>query len=350
MVRTRRDLRWWAALLAGLAGAVNLGRAGEPVGGGPVVVTTLPHPAEETAPFAPLLPLPEPPACNLEDCNGPILLGDPLLDPPCFPPGWFTAAEVSIVQPSLHGHLAGTIPLVFGLIHQPILLPFGDLSWTGSPRVELGYRFPQGFGELLLSYRFLYSDGCNGPVNVGLVEDACLYSKVNLNVLDLDYASHEWSLGPCWDMKWQVGVRLADLCIQTAATNPVIQQWADSRFIGAGPHLALGLTRWLPWCRLGLFTRLEGSAVFGRVSQNFEEVIQFFGLPLLDGSSSQNQSQAVPTLRVQSGVRWLAPWCGDRLHFAGGYEFEEWWFVGRAQHSRADLMMQGLFLRCEWNF
>ena len=38
-----------------------------------------------------------------------------------------------------------------------VQLPAGTLDWAAVPRVELGYRLPEGFGEIALAYRFLGS-------------------------------------------------------------------------------------------------------------------------------------------------------------------------------------------------
>ena len=34
-----------------------------------------------------------------------------------------------------------------------------QLDWTVSPRFELGYRLPSGFGELDVAFRFLMTQG-----------------------------------------------------------------------------------------------------------------------------------------------------------------------------------------------
>ena len=34
-----------------------------------------------------------------------------------------------------------------------------SLDWTGAPQLEAGYRFAQGFGEFLVAYRFLTTEG-----------------------------------------------------------------------------------------------------------------------------------------------------------------------------------------------
>ena len=38
-----------------------------------------------------------------------------------------------------------------------VQLPGATLDWAAVPRVELGYRLPDGFGEIALAYRFLGS-------------------------------------------------------------------------------------------------------------------------------------------------------------------------------------------------
>ena len=40
-----------------------------------------------------------------------------------------------------------------------VSVPMAELNWTVSPRFELGYRLPSGFGEVDVAYRFLLAEG-----------------------------------------------------------------------------------------------------------------------------------------------------------------------------------------------
>ena len=72
------------------------------------------------------------------------------------------------------------------------------LDWTVSPRFEVGYRLPSGFGEVDVAYRFLLAEGSGSTTDPIAAPDAtaALTSHLNINVGDVDYASRETSLGP----------------------------------------------------------------------------------------------------------------------------------------------------------
>src|SRR5262245_25681946 len=76
---------------------------------------------------------------------------------PADPPGWFGAVTLGVVRPHLSGNLIGG----FGL-------PFASLDWTVLPRVEVGYRLPDGAGDLRLGYQFLSASGSDQSVLGGL--------------------------------------------------------------------------------------------------------------------------------------------------------------------------------------
>ena len=73
-----------------------------------------------------------------------------------------------------------------------------------------------------------------------------------MNVGDVDYASHETSLGPNWLMKWRIGLRLAGLSFDSEAVEPLAAAAAGSGiflrsiendYFGVGPHAGLELRR-----------------------------------------------------------------------------------------------------------
>lgn len=323
----------------------------------PVVVTTLPHPPLPPAavpvdpvPPAPLCPA-GPPACApYEDCNGPLLVGDPLLDPPGAPhPGWFTAVEVGLIAPHIKDRLVAGVNLgdqFTDVVH----LPSAELDWVASPRVELGYRCAQGFGEFLISYRSIVSEGRCTITGFDLFGDGALRTRLNVNVLDLDYSSREFSLGPWWDMKWQVGARLAGVFFDSRAEGAILAQRTSNSYIGAGPHAGMDLWRRLPVYGLALFGRLEGAVLLGHLSQEFEESFGVGDFFLLGGATQQRTTQGVPVARLQAGLSWTPSWYDRCLRLAAGYELEQWWNLGTLNDSRAELTGQGAFVRFEWNF
>lgn len=330
----------------------------------PVPVTGGPPPALESSPplppghFAPVLPPtpvpppppPAPPACApYEDNNGPLLVGDPLLDRPDFPPpGWFFAAEIDLVGAHIKNRLTASV--AFDTFTDQVHLPTAQLDGAGAPLLEIGCRLPQGFGEFLLSYRSVVTEGIDGIPIYDVLGDGILKSRLNVNVINLDYSSREFSLGGHWDMKWKVGVKLASIYFDSEAVGLFMEQRTSNDFRGIGPHVGLDLRRWLDSPGVALFARVEGASLVGQVRQSFEETFTFDDGSMIGAATLQEKTQAVPYLNVQVGVGWTLSSNHHWLRFATGYEFEQWWYLGQINDSKAELTVQGVFFRGEWAF
>jgi hypothetical protein len=301
-----------------------------------------------------LLPPPPPVTPPLyapyQDNNGPLLRGDPLLDPGKAAPGLFSALELSVLAPHIKNRVSGTVT-VDGFEPDRIHLPTSELDWTGSPRLELGYRFPEGLGELLVSYKLLVTEGTARLAEFDLDgNDGFLKSRLNLNSIDIDYASREFSLEPRWDMKWRVGVRVAAIFFDARAEGTFIEQRASNDFVGAGPHAGLDLTRRLDWPGWSFFGRVEAAEVFGRIHQSFEEALFIPDQGNFGAASDIRHTQAAPVVSFQVGLSWVPCWYRYPGRFTFGYVFEQWWDIGRAGDSNANLTDQGIFFRGEWMF
>jgi hypothetical protein len=275
------------------------------------------------------------------------------------PPGWYAAIEMDVVKPHIKNRLVA--PVTVAGFTSPFGLATAELAWTVAPRFELGYRLPDELGEFVVSYRFLVSEGCLCEC---WEDDLVSYhdrlkSRLDLNVIDLNYAHREYGLGPAWDMKWRIGVRLANLFFDSRRTIQFTDLETDfafqvgervsNYFFAAGPHVGLDLWRRFGGSGLAAFGRVEGALVVGRINQGFEETFAFSDFLAVGGATSVHQTQAIPTLNVQAGLGWLPsrwPW----LRFTAGYQYEHWWYVGQAGDSSAELWDQGVFLRAEYKY
>ena len=295
-------------------------------------------------------PVMQPYYAPYQDENGPLLRGDPLLDrPQSPPPGWFLALELDVLGPHIKNRLQAPVT-IDDLAPNIVHLPTAELDWTGSPRFELGYRLPAGLGEFLVSYRFLVTEGTDTLFGFDPEGgDASIKSHLNVNVVDFDYSSREYSLDPHWDMKWKVGVRLATVFFDSLAEGVFVEERTSNHFVGAGPHVGLDLWRSLDVPGLGFFGRLEAAAPIGQISQGFEETIMSDDGTVLGAATTVHRTQAVPTLTLQAGLSWTPRW-HSRSRFAVGYEFERWWYIGDAGDSHAELTTQGIFFRGEFAY
>jgi hypothetical protein len=358
------------AALAGLSAAAGVYAQAPALPPGPVPVApnapgvtppVTPAPqAPVLGPPAPACPGPQvlpagpppgpPPYIPFQDRNGPLLRGEPLLEG-CDQPGWFGAVDIAVVAPHIKNSLVApvTIPGASGPRTVIVHVPQAELDWTGAPRFEVGYRLPEGFGEFLVSYRLLVSEGTDSIPNFDVLGPATLKSRLNLNVVDLDYASREFSLAPLWDMKWQAGVRIASIFFDSRADGQVKEERTSNDFVGAGPHIGLELARHFDVPGLSAFARLDYGLILGGITQNFEETFSVGGTPVLGGATKEHGTQAVDHLTFETGLSYAPP---DLHHarFSVGYFFEEWWYLGQIDISRGQLIDQGVFFRSEFNF
>jgi hypothetical protein len=314
--------------------------------------------AVDAVPVSPLLPPPAGPPPNVP---GPYFEHDPLLDPAQLPqPGWFADADVALLFTHIEreSFLAGT-PVGFvsttpaaligaksGLNGVPAAyVPQAHLDAAISPRFQFGYRLPAGFGEIALSYRFMSMTGDQEFIN----NDGAghLHGRFDLQVADLEYGSHELSLWTWADMRWNVGIRFATLFFDDNLSTPgglapggdnVVDQRFSNHYYGFGPKWGLQLAGCLYEQELSWLVKLDGSFLFGRISQRYAET-----------SPSGNHaffttSMVAPTLNVQAGLHWRA---GDGLDLFGGYQFEYWWDTARipAIDSRGEFYDQGVVVR-----
>jgi hypothetical protein len=279
-----------------------------------------------------------------------------LLNPPELPqPGWFANVEAEILKPHLKNKTTNTVQIG---AHNPdtVALPSAALDWTVSPRFEVGYELASGCGEISLAYRFLTTQG-NGSV-VGADALAALKSRLDLNIIDLDYASREFSLWPHCDMKWRFGGRYAYLYLDSRADEPfaaaaagsgVFEQRSSNSFVGFGPHTGVELAQRFEGTGLSLFGSIDGWISLGRIRQGFFETSTTAGLT---GETRVSSSQAVPSLNGQAGLKWQPPNYQNARFFLG-YQYEYWWDVGRfssTPNSRGELWDQGVLLRAEFNY
>jgi hypothetical protein len=277
-----------------------------------------------------------------------------LLNPPGWQPGWFAGIEVGILKPHIKNHLLEPV-VVTPAFTDGVYVPVAPLDWAGSPRVQLGYRFDQGFGEVRLAYQSLVSDGTATIPNYDLFGDGRLKSRLNVNMVDLDYAGERVPFGriddPTATLQWSVGARLATVFFDSRAQGNLLGQRVSNNFVGAGPFV--GLDQFIPLfhcTEFGLYSRVQGALAIGSTRQGFEETFTLPGVFDVGGATTVRNTNAVPILDVEAGLSWAPATSPHGLCFTGGYQFQGWWYLGQTSSSDAHLTAQGFFLRAEWRF
>jgi hypothetical protein len=328
------------------AGGVAL--ADEPA---PVTVTTLPRPAD----LPPPPPFPEVPAAPL-----PNILPPPTYDMPpapdayilcpCGPsPGLTAALEFGFLVPHLKNALTAPVLTTPGGFIDFVNPPTSELDATVAPRITLGWRLRDGLGAILVSYRNLESEGTTTIPGYDLVSDGLARSRLNLNFIDVAYSTREKPLGALWGLRWEIGTRFLAGYFDNQTQGLALGQRSSNHFVGAGPQIALDLTREIPNTGLALFARTDAAEILGHVRQRFSETIGDPASPFMFGGAQQSGPQAAPHLMLQAGFSWLSRPDG-RYRVTLGYQWEQLWGIGNIGASRADVRAQGVFLRSEFNF
>jgi hypothetical protein len=340
--------------------------------GGPTTIT----PAQMTVPVPPAAPVPVPPAAPVPapfDQPPPpvppppgVLLPPPpppgnatvpadpwgrpinqVFEPvPDYPPGFFGAIEVTIVAPELRGLSSGIVQSGFTGA-RVVSLPAATLNATAAPRVVFGYRSFAG-NEYYLGYRFLGSEGSQAVAVRGGREPAQLNTQLDVNVIDLGFTHRPYRVLPELGWQWGAGARIGIFDYESRAFSFFYDQSVRSNFVGAGPFGNLALSYELT-PRLALVSKLDYGLLFGSISQRFNEAFAYRGTILSSGETRVSGSQTVQVLTVQTGFDW-APLSLQGAHFQFGYQFEQWWDVGRLNFSGADLTTHGAYLRLRFDF
>jgi hypothetical protein len=299
--------------------------------------------------------LPPPFSGALEPPAAPSAEGPSLHWPPDKPglqvePDCYVNAEIALVFPHLSSLLTAPVSLGENGPVTMVALRNARLNATASVLTQLGaFRFGPGYGELAISYRFLATDGTDLVPAFDDSGAAVRRSRLNLQTFSLDYIRNDCPLG--WDtvLSWQVGARLHVVFFDTQAQTAVSFEQARNYFFGAGPHAGLTLARALP-SGLELFAHFDAAMLGGyNTAQNLVVSSQETPNGILSGSDSQEQSQFAPSLAVQAGLCWT-PTRLPSSHVQGGYQFEQWYNLGRVEASRGDLSSHGLFVSWEWDF
>ncbi len=354
----------------------------------PEFLKTFPRPPDQPASLLAPAPHLGPPPPNLEQ---PYFQTDPLLDPPALGlPGWFGDVDLGILKPHLvnqlrlpvtlpptspplTGNVPGIPPGVITSAGQNFLSPPiasspasvtvgvnpSHLNWTVSPRFEFGYRLPSGFGGIAVSYRFLNAQG--SEVMFGPDGPATHTSRLDYNIGDLDWVSHEYTPWGLWQLRWRLGLRYFNAYFDSQANEPFAEAAAGSRIANQrttnsvwtlGPHAGVDVRRPLNFWGLGLLGFVDVSEGWGRVRQNYFVTVTSGtnGLPQ-SAQESISTSDAVPIFLGRLGLTWQPPNYAN-LHLFAGYQLDYFWNTGRMGNftTFGYFFDSGILLRGEWNF
>jgi hypothetical protein len=260
-----------------------------------------------------------------------------------------------VIHPVLRFRLTNDAPIP--TTGETLTVPGATLNWTAAPWFDVSYRLPRSLGFFSINYRFFTSEGSGSDFLLDRPAD--VHSRLDENLINLDYGITPYSFMPRWDFQWRIGVQLADVFFDSIIRNEALSQQASNSFRGAGAHARLEVDRhWQGIPGLSFYGRLEGAGVLGRITQKFrEQVTNPAGPPTL-GIWEQNGTQMVPTLLVQAGLNYVPP-AHPNWTFTFGGAYERWWYVGQlgedsnggAQSmTRGEFETLGVVLRCQVDY
>jgi hypothetical protein len=299
----------------------------------------------------PLLPPPAAPALPPAE---PIPIPPPDVPMFCPPPapksGLFGGVEIGLLFPHVTNGLVAPVTVKPFGVGDTVVLPAAGLDSTVAPQFTLGYRLRDDLGAILLTYRNLASEGREGVTNFDFAGDGVIFSRLDINTVGLAYSTQEHPLGALWGMRWEIGAKLSSIYFDSYGQGAVIGQRVSNDFVGAGPSIALDVTRELPSTGLAIYSRAEFSDLWGKVTQRYAETVGDPRAPDGFGGFNQHGDQGVPVLALQAGLSWLSHPDG-RWRLTTGYSFEHYWGVGKVgPTTHGDVMAQGLFMRAEFNY
>jgi hypothetical protein len=332
----------------------------------------------DAAPAAPgyVLPSPDWPLVQFDQ-------HDPLLDRPDQPqPGPFTNGELSLIFPHLRNQLRGVVFNPITRTQDTVSFPGNPVGPTVMPKLELGYRLADGWGNLLLGYRFLSTSGSDtaliGPLAGGPLipipppniapSPASQQGRLDFDIFDLTYVTQPIAVFPGWYLRTGAGFRTLTLFFDSnvqffdpahaGVGGPVSQKESNSLY-GFGGFGLVEVERCLWAPEWGLVGRIEGMDSYSRITQNFTQTI-FAGPGSLNPVAYTRwyNGVGVSELRGMLSLSYVVPrWNYSR--FLVGYQYEAFFQIGRITSfgpittlpdDRGSLSLQGLLLRAEFNF
>jgi hypothetical protein len=287
--------------------------------------------------------------------------------------GLIASAEVDYLKPFIHNGL-NSGNLTVGNLPTAVQAPTAQPSWTAMPRIDLGYRFEQGLGELHGIFQFLNANGTRNVAAFDRAGAGTVTTQLNVDVIDLDYAFTEFNPGrvprlnplllipgrlglnlhpeddpnPMFRLKWAYGVRGANVFYESrAAGQQILAERAMNNFSGAGFHTSVDISKPFPWApAFGVFGRFEAAGLYGQTTQSFSRTELLPGGPTAAGAGQLRVNTGVPVIDVYAGLSYVPRWRSSLVRLTAGYRLQQWWYLGQV-NSETALTMQGVFLRGE---
>jgi hypothetical protein len=283
---------------------------------------------------------------------------DPFREWPGVSLGWFAGVELTATASEVHtevtsDNLRPGDPFT-GILAHTIRLPVAELNWTAMPRIFVGYRSENGLGEYIASYRYMQSQGNGSLPNFDVAGTGQLSSRLQVHVLDLDYAFTDRLDGLPWIfpkiVRRSMGMRTTSAIFDSTANGgQILEENAGSVFIGAGPRVNFEGT-WTTWNpAVAFFAGTDVSGILGFNYQRFGEQVQTAGGVQRASGRTDGTLSGIPILNVRAGLSWIPEWNNRAFRLSAGYQWEQWWITTDTFQTN-EINLQGPFVRGEYRW
>ena len=276
-----------------------------------------------------------------------------ILERPGIPVGWFAGLELAAANAHISSR-QNSGSLLSGTFADPVSPPYVPFDWNVMPTLTVGYRQPEGWGELSVSYRFLYATGAGSVSPFTGAATGNVDSRLQLHVLDFDYTQSDlFPTDLCFvprQMRLTGGIRVAGIENKTSANGGTIaNQTASNTFVGAGPKFGLETLHPVINDHWAFFMKGEAAGVIGSDHQSFSQTTT--GLGGASAAASADPSiMVVPVINFRAGINWIPDWGCGNVKMSTGYQWERWYSLGTSASSFNELTIQGPFVRGELAF
>lgn len=266
--------------------------------------------------------------------------------------GWWGTVDVSVIKPHIDSGTNSGSLFANSFPANPVQLPTAQLHWTAAPTVRFGYRPTIGRAGFAVSYRGLASDGTGTIAAFDAKGAGQLYSRVNLQVLDIDavFVDTVEMLPRCYPslLECNLGIRTVGLQLVSSANGQQILSARESnQFVGSGAHMTFKVEWPIGKSAWSIYTSGDFAGLVGQNRQDFSQTM--LGPPRVSDSASMLNTTATEMINAQMGVSYMPVYFQRRLRLTGGYQFENWWNIGTSS-SNSEFQFHGVVLHGYWQF
>jgi hypothetical protein len=303
---------------------------------------------------------------------------------------WFAGADFLFVRPHF-SEATAYAKVTQGASNMNVTAQPLEFDYNPAFRVFAGYRFDGTDTELRFTYTRMTGqteagtsnvspghsivDPFGDVVGVAVVVDpnSALFgqpivggdriqvsAEVDTDIYDLDLIKPLILSCGQWDLKYTVGVRVADIrqsyqSVITDSGSFFSGGGYTADYIGAGPRVGFQAQRYFgPRRQFSLFSNTYGSLLVGEYNMRFSQTTT---APPFQATQDTNEIRVIPVAETEIGAGWSPfPW----MNVSAGWLFQAWFDLGASggtfggfytvTENTNIMAFEGLFVRAEVTF